>query len=101
MLCISSKKITEGIIHYNSDSEIDLEKDVCAFRSYPPCVECVVQCTPEALEGGQQRRVHLGFYKMQTGLKVTRHNAFMSFACTTFSEEPIGGWSWLRCCELY
>ena len=93
MLCISSKKITEGIIRYNSDSEDDLKKDVCDLKSYPPFVECMVQCTPKALEGGRQRRVELVFNK-------TRHNAFMSFACATFSEEPIGGWSLLRCCVL-
>ena len=86
MLCISSKKITEGIIHYNSDSEDDLKKDVCDLKSYPPFVECMVQCTRKALKGGRQRRVKLVFNK-------TCHNAFMSFACTTFSEEPIGGWS--------
>ena len=100
MLCISSKKITEGIIRYNSDSEDDLKKDVCDLKSYPPFVECVVWCTRKALEGGRQTRVNLVFNKMQTGLEVTRHNAFMSFACTTFSEEPIGGWSWLRGCVL-
>ena len=98
MLCISSKKITEGIIRYNIDNENDLKKDVCDLKSYPPCVECVVQCTRKALEGRRQRRVNLVFNKMQIGLEVI-HNAFMSFACTTFSEEPIGGWSYrnLKC----
>ena len=94
------QKITKGIIHYNSDSKDDLKKDVCDLKSYPPFVECVVQCTREALEGGRKRRVNLVFNKMQTGLEVTRHNAFISFACITFSKEPIGGGSWLRCCEL-
>ena len=101
MLCISSKKVTEGIICYNSDSEDDLKKDVCDLKSYPPFVECVVQCTRRGLKGGRQRRVNLVFNKMQTGLEVTHQNAFMSFACTTFSEEPIGGWFWLRGCELH
>ena len=61
--------------------------------SYPPFVKCVVQCTRKALEGRRQRQVHLDFNKMQTGVEVTCHKAFMSSSCTTFSEEPIGGWS--------